>query len=241
VTRAIRTLRSPCGVTAVLAAAVVLAGTGGCAAATAAPPPVSAPALVSNVSFSGTAADDASTSARRVVPSDVLLPDEGEPSTSPVFSDWTTDYADEPTWLLDPCRPTAHPTDARRASFRTVSRTGPESTEARQLAVYATPEIAAEVVAGFRRVLDACRTGGQRAPGTGWWVSGELPGLGDEGLVAASTTGGADSSPTGERIAVTRVGSAVFLAYLSGEFATAELDDGTRRAQHVAKAFLDSL
>ena len=44
-------------------------------------------------------------------------------------------------------------------------------------------------------------------------------------------------SPSGERLAVTRVGSLVFLAYGRGEYATAEIDGGARGAQRVAERF----
>ena len=176
------------------------------------------------------------------MPVGVLLPNENEPSTSPDFTDWTTDTTAGQQWLLDPCRPTAYPTDPQRSSFRTVDRTGPEARDARQLAEYPTPEVAGEVVAGFRRALAACATGGQAAQGNGWqWVTADVPGLGDDGLVAASTVGGPGFSPTGDRIAVTRVGSAVFLAYASGEYSTAALDGGAGSVQQVAETFVDSL
>ncbi len=107
--------------------------------------------------------------------------------------------------------------------------------------MYPDPAVAAQAVAGFRRVLAACRTGGRAAEGNRWrWVSAEVPGLGDEGFVAASTRGGPGFSAAGDRIAVTRTGSAVFLACASGEFTTAEIDDGARAVQQVARAFLDS-
>jgi hypothetical protein len=176
------------------------------------------------------------------IPPGLLLPGEGERSTSPDFTDWTTDNALGQAWLLDPCRPTAYPTDGARTAFRTVSRTGPEAADARQLAVYPTPQTAADTVAGFRRALAACATGGNAAEGARWqWVTAEVPGLGDEGLVAASTVGGPGFSPSGARIAVTRSGSTVFLAYLGGESSTAELDGGTELAQQVARTYLDSL
>ncbi len=107
--------------------------------------------------------------------------------------------------------------------------------------MYPDPAVAAQAVAGFRRVLSACRTGGRAAEGNRWqWVTAEVPGLGDEGFVAASTRGGPGFSATGERIAVTRSGSTVFLAYAGGEFTTAEIDDGARAVQRVAQAFLDA-
>ncbi len=46
--------------------------------------------------------------------------------------------------------------------------------------------------------------------------------------MAAGTRGGPGFSATGGRIAVTRSGSAVFLAHAGGEFTTAEIDDGAR-------------
>jgi hypothetical protein len=174
-----------------------------------------------------------------VVPGGVLLPDEGRRTDSPEFTDWTTDDRAGQAWLLDPCQPTTYPTDAQRVSFRTVSRTGPEAHDARQLAVYPSAAVAAEAVAGFRRALDACSTG-TTPTGLRWkWVSQDAPDLGDGGLLAASVYG--DESPTGDRIAVARAGSAVFLAYLGGEYGTAELDQGSADARAVVQRFLDSL
>jgi hypothetical protein len=174
-----------------------------------------------------------------VVPRGVLLPDENGHSDSPDFTDWTTDNRTDQAWLLDPCQPTAYPTDAQRVSFRTVGRTGPEAHDARQLAVYPSGAVAGDVLAGFRRALDACSTG-TTATGLHWkWVSQDAPTLGDGGLLAASVYG--DESPTGDRIAVARVGSAVFLAYLGGEYGTADLDQGVRDAQAVVQRFIDSL
>jgi hypothetical protein len=174
-----------------------------------------------------------------VVPGGVLLPNENEHSDSAEFTDWTTDNRPGQAWLLDPCQPTAYPTDAQRVSFRTVSRTGPEAHDARQLAVYPSAAIAADVLAGFRRALDACSVG-TTATGLRWrWVSQDVPDLGDGGLLAASVFG--DESPTGDRIAVARAGSAVFLAYAGGEYGTAELDQGAADARAVVQRFLDSL
>jgi hypothetical protein len=75
------------------------------------------------------------------IPADLRLPNEGERSDAAEFTDWTTDNSSGQPWLLDPCRPTSYPTDAQRAAFRTVSRTGPEARDARQLAIYPSPEI----------------------------------------------------------------------------------------------------
>jgi hypothetical protein len=175
------------------------------------------------------------------VPDTLLLPDEGRRSTVAEFTDWITDPALERAWLLDPCLPTTYPTDRQRVRFRTVSREGPEAFDARQLGVYPTPEVAAEVLAGFRRVLAACRTG-QKEGGARWtWVTADVPDLGDDGFLAASTFVAPEYASDGARIAVTRAGSAVFLAYASGEYYTAEIDDGAQAVHEVAQRFLDSL
>jgi hypothetical protein len=175
------------------------------------------------------------------VPDTLLLPDEGGRSTVAEFTDWVTDPALDRAWLLDPCLPTAYPTDRQRVRFRTVSREGPEAFDARQLGVYPTAEVAAEVLAGFRRVLAACRTG-QQDGGARWtWVTSDVPGLGDDGFLAASSFVAPEYASHGARVAMTRVGSAVFLAHAGGEYYTAEIDDGARAVREVAQRFLDSL
>jgi len=181
------------------------------------------------------------TSAPAGVPETLLLPDEGRRSTVAEFTDWITDPALDRAWLLDPCLPTAYPTDGQRVRFRTVSREGPEAFDARQLGVYPTAEVAAEVLAGFRRVLDACRTGQQEGGARWTWVTADAPDLGDDGFLAASTFVAPEYASHGARIAVTRVGSAVFLAHAGGEYYTAEIDDGAQAVRDVAQRFLDSL
>jgi hypothetical protein len=237
-------------VAAGLAALAVLAGCTGPTAATPTVPPDSpttatpaAPTASAGTPTPGAPATAPAVAppveAPLVLPAGLMLPNEGERSDSPEFTDWTTDTAPNQAWLLDPCQPTAYPTDGQRVSFRTVSRTGPEAHDARQLAVYPSPEVATEVVAGFRRALDACQVG-TTATGLRWkWVSSDAPALGDGGLLAASVFGA--ESPTGDRIAVARAGSAVFLAYGGGEYGTADLDDGVKDAQSVVQKFLDSL
>jgi hypothetical protein len=173
-------------------------------------------------------------------PADILLPNENEGSTSAEVTSWTTDKTIGQLWLLDPCRPTAYPTDSKRTSFRTVSRTGPEMRQARQLAAFPTTDTAVEAVAGFRRALTACKTGGKAAQGTTWkWATEDIE-VGDEGFVAASTIGGPEYALSGNRIAVTRKGSLVFLAYDEGEYGTAEIDEGARLTQRVAEQFAAS-
>jgi hypothetical protein len=230
----------------VLAALAVLTA---CTGPTPAPPPppvpTAAPAPTSDAAAPSASAPATAPSVRPpvraplVVPGGVLLPNEGQRTDSPEFTDWATDNRPGQAWLLDPCQPTTYPTDAQRVSFRTVSRTGPEAHDARQLAVYPSTAVAGEAVAGFRRALDACAAG-TTPTGLRWkWVSQDVPDLGDGGLLAASVFG--DESPTGDRIALARAGSAVFLAYLGGEYGTADLDQGAADARAVVQRFLDSL
>jgi hypothetical protein len=204
---------------AALAVLVVLVSCAAPAAPVSSPAPASAPA----------------------VPDMPPLPDEGRRSTVAEFTDWITDPALDRPWLLDPCLPTAYPTDGQRVGFRTVSREGPEAFDARQLGVYPSAEVAAEVLAGFRRVLTACRTGRQEGGARWTWVTADAPDLGDDGFLAASTFVAPEYASDGARIAVTRAGSAVFLAYASGEYYTAEIDDGAQAVREVAQRFLDSL
>lgn len=174
------------------------------------------------------------------IPPGLLLPNEGEPGDAEVTAWKTDDTADEP-WLLDPCRPTDYPTDDNRTGFRTVSRTGPELFQARQLAVYDSESTAIEAMAGFTRALTACKTGGDAAQGGAWqWATREIA-VGDEGVLAASTTGGPNAAPYGNRIAVTRVGAMVFLAYDEGEYQSAEFDGGAEQTQLVAEEFVGSV
>jgi hypothetical protein len=221
-------------------AVAVLAVLTGCAeprpaAATSSSPSASSP------SASSPSASSPSASSASAVPDALLLPDEGRRSAVAEFTDWITDPTLDRAWLLDPCLPTEYPSDRQRVRFRTVSREGPEAFDARQLGVYPTAEVAAEVLAGFRRVLDACRTG-QQAGGSQWiWVTADAPDLGDDGFLAASTFSGPEYASHGARIAVTRAGSAVFLAHAGGEYSTAELDDGAQAIREVAQRFLDSL
>ncbi|WP_173132491.1 hypothetical protein [Kibdelosporangium persicum] len=174
------------------------------------------------------------------IPANLLLPNENEGSTSPGATGWKTDNTIGQPWLLDPCRPTTYPTDSKRVAFRSVSRTGPELRQARQLAAFPSADVAAETVSGFRRVLSACKTGGNASEGNAWqWVSEDVR-IGDDGFVAAGTVGGPAFSPSGTRIAVTRVGSLVFLAYDEGEYSSAQIDGGARKTQQVAEQFAAS-
>jgi hypothetical protein len=227
------------------AAAAVLLALGGCS--TAPPPPGPPPSAVITPPPGSAAARAAAGGTARPapddpgVPPDATLPDEGGRSTSPEFTDWITETDTQHAWLLDPCSPTTYPTDRQRTGFKMVSQTGPEALDARQLAVYPSPEVAAEVMAGFRRALTACSTGSTQLGSRWQWVTQEAPDLGDDGFLAASTEGGSGFSPAGDRIAVARTGSAVFLAYGGGEFSTAEIDDASTEVLDVVRQFLDSV
>jgi hypothetical protein len=222
-----------------MATALVIAGCTNQTSTTAAPPVTpSTTGSLPSVSSSVMSSPQAPDSSR--APAEILLPNENEGSTSAEVTKWTTDNAIGQPWLLDPCRPTAYPTDSKRTSFRTVSRTGPEMRQARQLATFPDVGTAAEVLAGFRRALTACKTGGNASQGNAWRWATEDVNVGDEGFVAASTIGGPDYSLSGNRIAVTRVGSLVFLAYDEGEYGSAEIDEGARLTQRVAEQFAAS-
>lgn len=221
----------------VVLSALVIAGCTGQTPPTAAPPAAPATTVVSTTATTTTATSSPQPSRD---PASLLLPNENEGSTSAEVTKWTTDHTLGQPWLLDPCRPTAYPTDAKRTAFRTVSRTGPELRQARQLATFPTKDTAAETVAGFRRALTACKNGGNAAQGSAWqWVTEDID-VGDEGFVAASTIGGPEYSLSGNRIAVTRKGSLVFLAYEEGEYGTAKIDEGARITQRVAQQFAAS-
>jgi hypothetical protein len=169
------------------------------------------------------------------IPPHFKLPNEGEPA-------WRTDNARGTEWLLDPCLPTDYPTDRRRTDFRTVSTEGPEYRHARQLGVYADAATAREVVAGFRRVLDACRTGDR--DGNIWrWETEELSGVGEEGVLTGGYYGPRGVAGAVFYVAVTRVGNWVFLAYSSGEGLERSISDPAIRSEvaDVARAFARSV
>jgi len=122
-------------------------------------------------------------------------------------------------WQLDPCTPTAYPTDADRTDFRTVEQTGPEYADIRQLGLYPDEAVAAEVLAGFRRVLAACAEepmDTDPAYESRWETRGQDDG--EEGLLAVGSYYREDSQvPGGAYVAVVRVGNAVLMVTRSNE------------------------
>lgn len=96
----------------------------------------------------------------------------------------THDMATE--WVLDPCNPTAYPTDALRTDFYEATLKGPEYTEVRQVAVYPSAADAHEVMAGFRRVLAACAESNYAEGFQARYQTAELR-LGDDALATMTT------------------------------------------------------
>jgi len=134
-------------------------------------------------------------------------------------------------WALDPCSPTTYPTDRLRTDFYQVRRDGPEHAEVRHVAVYPSEAAAYEVMAGFRRVLTACaqRVSSDVPLSLTQHDTKELP-LGDDGLLVVTSyfqdtsylgdpgPGKWGQPPGGGYTAVIRVGNAVYMALVYGEW-----------------------
>lgn len=120
-------------------------------------------------------------------------------------------------WALDPCLPTAYPTDQQRIAMVSLNRLGPEAGDVRQLAVYPDVATAADVMAGFRRVLAACaRPSYPGGPNT--YVTAPVH-IGDEGLVVVdSSYQDGRQAPGGGYSVVMRDGRSVYLAGIGREF-----------------------
>lgn len=118
-------------------------------------------------------------------------------------------------WSLDPCHPSAYPTDSARTSSLRLTRSGPDLRHNLHLALYPDERTAAEVLAGFRRVLSACaqRTtadGGPAATREVWTY--QRLSVGDEALIATAGYTVEDRAVSGAAsAAVVRVGNAVFV------------------------------
>lgn len=143
-------------------------------------------------------------------------------------------------WLLDPCVPTTvYPTDGRRLAMASITRIQGESFEGRQIAVYPDAATAAEVMAGFRRVLAACSRYSTPSGSTEYF-SAPLA-LGDEALLewdmGRDPTGA--QRPGGGYDVVVRDGRSVYLASVGGEFQPKGPNDlGAGRAVAAARAML---
>lgn len=121
-------------------------------------------------------------------------------------------------WALDPCRPTAYPSDSLRIASRTASVTGPEYGNTRQVSVYTNKAAAMEAMAQFRRVLRACATRDPDANGLGSTWSSTAVAAGDDAFLAwqRSTQDGQPVYP-GKHVVVVRDGRSIYLASADGE------------------------
>ncbi|CAN5667251.1 hypothetical protein BH24ACT13_BH24ACT13_10220 [soil metagenome] len=155
-------------------------------------------------------------------------------------------------WDLDPCSPTAYPTDALRTDFYEATLSGPEHTEVRQVAVYPSAADAHEVMAGFRRVLAACATSNHVEGSQARYQTAELR-LGDDALATSQTLyqdfSGENEPPRwapalgGSYGAVIRVGNAVHLAANYAEWTPqSPVDDrGAKEVRRAAAGTADAL
>jgi PknH-like extracellular domain len=120
-------------------------------------------------------------------------------------------------WALDPCNPTAYPSDQRTA-MRTLRRSGPEFAADLQLALYPDASTAASVLADFTSALDRCR---DTSPDGGTthriWTSEDLD-IADGGVIAILRYEVDGLQPPGsQHVAAYRTGNAIFMRSSSGE------------------------
>jgi hypothetical protein len=170
------------------------------------------------------------------IPPELRLPNESAP-------EWVTDEALTRPWEIDPCTPTAYPTDRFRTDARAVVLTIPEFEQVHQLVVYPTAAVAHEAMQGFRRVLAACRLDDPFVGDDGrisriTWDSAEL-GIGNEGLSAFARALDANGQRVGTfaaSFAIIRRGTAIFLVSMSGE-----TGDLRPQAASVAESFVGNM
>lgn len=145
------------------------------------------------------------------------FPEEATWKPAPPPNGVTVDRTNDPRthWLLDPCTPTTnYPTDSQRLAMLTLTRLEGESFDGRQIAVYPDAAGAAELMAGFRRVLAACADAGS----TEYFSAPAV--LGDEALVEwhrFKTAPGVQWPAVGGYSVVMREGRSVYLAAIGGE------------------------
>lgn len=141
-----------------------------------------------------------------------------EATWKPIPNEVTVTRSDDlrTAWALDPCTPTAYPTDRQRVAMASLVMSGPEAGDVRQLAVYPDAATAAEVMAGFRRVLAACAS---PAGSTGKYVTAPIS-VADEGLVVAQSIyyQSGTQVPGGGYYVLVRDGRSVYLAVIGREF-----------------------
>lgn len=124
-------------------------------------------------------------------------------------------------WLLDPCLPTAYPTDGERMAMTSITRTRSEGAwfEGRQLAVYPDEATAARAMAVFRRAVAVCGSTDRTEVG-GPSRSSQFPAdPGDEGRIFCDYYLSERREPArGGYTVVMRDGRSVYLAAVSGPF-----------------------
>lgn len=122
-------------------------------------------------------------------------------------------------WLLDPCMPTAYPTDRHRVAMVSLTRTRSEGPwfEGRQLAVYPDEATAVKVMAGFRRAVAVCGRTDRSAVG-GPTYSEQVPvDPGDEARLISDMSVLERREPaSGRYTIVMRDGRSVYLASVEG-------------------------
>ena len=121
-------------------------------------------------------------------------------------------------WALDPCNPTAYPSDQRRTAMRSLQRSGPEFAESLQLALYADASTAASVLAEFTSALNRCRDTSPDGGTTHWiWTSEDLD-MSDGGVIAILRYEVDGLQALGSQyVAAYRTGNAIVMRSSSGE------------------------
>ncbi len=142
-----------------------------------------------------------------------------EESTWRPTGESTVDRSDDlgTEWALNPCRPTAYPTDAQRLAMASLRKDSPEQIEARQLAVYRDAATAGQVMSSFRSALAACASSTGPYGETNKFVTTPLQ-VGDEGLVIVQSFNYSGTPvPGGTYVVVVRDGRSVYLAMITNE------------------------
>lgn len=149
------------------------------------------------------------------IPAGFTLPNEGETSDDPDFSDWEMTEGLDTPWPWAVCGVDAYDGDATRTDFRQVASGGPEATAANALAVYADAEVGVEIMAAMRAAVGACVDDVSDSGLVETWAMREL-GVGGESFLAASTSTSPDGAPAsgGHQVAVVRVGNAIYATYV---------------------------
>lgn len=163
------------------------------------------------------------------IPEGMSITDElSEPGGDNGAREVTTE-ADAP-WMLDPCRDGGSADDPVRTDFLSVGQPGPARFEGRQLGVYENADVAKEAMGGFRDEIGECQVyvaddGISEARTLPY--GGAVPGA-DESLVVVdhAYTSGLKMTLATHFLAV-RVGNAVFLMVLDGEFGMSQNDEAT--------------